>query len=109
VPGKVRYAPHRTIVVLTNAWCVWQAATVLAQRVVALKRVLAEPEHADFWSCYDQALDQVKELRDPRSIEALMKQIDDDAEHVITFGLVHAIEGFDHPVYLEHWLSGFRN
>ena len=79
---------------------------MLAQRVEAVKRVLAEPEHVDFWSCYEHALEQVKELRDPLSIEPLMKLIDDDADHDITFGLVHAIEGFAHPVYLEHWLAG---
>jgi len=79
---------------------------VLAQRVGVLKRVLAEPEHPDFWSDYDQAIEQIKELRDPRSIEALMTLIDDDADHIITWGLVHTIERFDMPVYVEHWLAG---
>lgn len=79
---------------------------MLAQRVEDLKRVLAEPEHSEFPELYGQALEQVEELRDPGSIEALMTLIDDDADHLITFGLVHAIERFDDPVYLEHWLAG---
>ena len=94
------------VVLLTDASHLWHAATVLAQRVEDLKRVLAEPEHSEFPELYDQALEQVEELRDPLSIEALMTLIDDDADHLITFGLVHTIERFDDPVYLEHWLAG---
>ena len=79
---------------------------MLAQRVEELKSVLAEPERSEFAELYDEALGQVDELRDPHSIDALMTLIDDDADHLITFGLVHTIERFDDPVYLEHWLAG---
>lgn len=35
-----------------------------------------------------------------------MTLIDDGADDLITFGLVHTIERFDDPVYLQHWLAG---
>jgi len=68
--------------------------------------VLAEPGRAEFPELYNEALEQVDELEDPRSIEALMTLIDDGADDLITFGLVHTIERFDDPVYLQHWLAG---
>ena len=66
--------------------------------------MLAEPDRAEFPELYSEALEQVYELRDPRSIEALMTLIDDGADDLITFGLVHTIERFDDPVYLQHRL-----